>query len=313
MTLPLLALLAGAFDLLSEPLLYHDPARTGFTSRFLAGRPPRQASFALRELPDRPAAAQPAMKDAYIAQNEFFKPDRRLSSLSHLTSFYVDIDTYKLPKLQPLPPERLAELVLQACARAGVPEPTVIAYSGRGLQIKWVLTTPVPARALPRWKALRSHLCACLETLNADTNALDAARVLRLVGSINSKSGEVVRIVHLAYAPSLLARLRADGVVTYDFETFADAVLPLSRAELDAARTERQAQLEQQARDREAAACRRQAMRDRLVMLDGGRAAPSDKTRHGIRRLVASELAMPRLGDLRRLAALRLARRNSVR
>ena len=51
----------------------------------------------------------------------------------------------------------------------------------------------------------------------ADPACVDVSRILRLIGTVNSKSGEIVRIIW----PH-----RGASVATYDFELFADEVLP---------------------------------------------------------------------------------------
>lgn len=49
--------------------------------------------------------------------------------------------------------------------------------------------------ALPLWKAIQEYLYSQLKAFGADRKALDATRVLRVPGSINSKSGTRVKIL----------------------------------------------------------------------------------------------------------------------
>ena len=49
--------------------------------------------------------------------------------------------------------------------------------------------------ALPLWKAIQEYLYNQLKEFGADRKALDATRVLRVPGSINSKSGTRVKIL----------------------------------------------------------------------------------------------------------------------
>jgi hypothetical protein len=65
-------------------------------------------------------------------------------------------------------------------------------FSGRGLHVVW-LHDCLPKQALPRWQAVQRQLRESLQRLGADPNACDAARVFRLAGTCNSKSGEMVR------------------------------------------------------------------------------------------------------------------------
>jgi hypothetical protein len=96
--------------------------------------------------------------------------------------------------------------------------------------------------------------------------------VLRLVNTVNTKSGEVCRVIHVEYGP--------DGEpIRYDFEYLAEALLPLSRWDIEA--------------HRKARADRRQ-----LKLL------PGEKTGN-LRTFNGRQLAWDRLEDLRTLAEIR--------
>lgn len=286
-------------DQLDEPYLYHDVRRPGFTAFVTPGGDQRQISLSLNQLPACLRKLQAGQVDAYIAQNEFFRPNRRAVNCWRLTSCYVDLDTYKLDSLYGRPAEALTDKLLRVCDDIQIPPPSIIIYSGRGLQAKWLLETPVPRSAMPRWSLVQRLLGACLAGMGADLKALDASRVLRLVGSVNSKSGEVVRIVHKTCTPTLGSTLGPSGVVVYDFDTLANELMPLSREQLAQRRlkvaSEREHEVARQQQLR-----RRQAVRDSLVVVSGE--SPSAVT---AQRLVPSKLAWDRLGDLRKLAELR--------
>ena len=65
------------------------------------------------------------------------------------------------------------------------------------MYIKWVFNSFLPSTALPRWKLVQQRLVSVFfKQLCADPKASDAARVLRVVGSINSKNNEAVRIIY---------------------------------------------------------------------------------------------------------------------
>jgi hypothetical protein len=73
---------------------------------------------------------------------------------------------------------------------------------------------------LPRWQAIQKVLAHSLTQFGADFKALDAARVFRLGGTINSKSGTIVR-------PTWIG-----STERWDFEDLATEVLPHTRAEI---------------------------------------------------------------------------------
>jgi hypothetical protein len=106
-----------------------------------------------------------------------------------------------------------------------MPEPTLAIGSGRGLYLLW-LHSVLPRSALPRWTACQRKLWEVLKGLGADRAAIDAARVLRVVGTLHKETGVMVET---------LAPL---GKVA-NFEELASKILPLHRAELADLRVQR--------------------------------------------------------------------------
>jgi hypothetical protein len=131
---------------------------------------------------------------------------------------FVDLDYHKVNELRDMHPMGVLEDVLVHLERYRMPAPTLAMASGRGLYVIW-LHNPVPRTALPRWNACQRELWRVLRPFGADRGALDAARVLRVAGTINGRSGAVVEQI----APA--------GDV-WDFEDLAAEVLPLDRGEV---------------------------------------------------------------------------------
>lgn len=292
--------LALASDAFEETLYYHDPARPGFFSLLAANDSGqlRQQSFKLQELAPQVAAYRARGCDAYIAQNEFFRPNRRAVNVWRLTSHFVDLDTYKIPNLVGRPMESIRDQVLMACHELGIPEPSLMVYSGRGMQAKWLLEHTVPSAAVPRWQAVQDELCARLAPLGADEKARDVSRVLRLTGTVNTRSGEVVRVVHRAQTPTQGGVLLPQGVVGYGFDLLAETLLPFSRAALEAQAAANQATFILQPLEKRETS--RRTSPTHLVAIPGGRTA--NGSGHP---LVPSQLAWDRLTDVRTLFTLR--------
>lgn len=219
--------------------------------------------------------------DTWISQAEFWAPTRRLLHFMRVGLLFVDLDTYKLPEFAGLSAEAQLELLLRLCEAQGLPEPSLVIFSGRGLQAKWLLDSALPARALPRWSLVQHEIGRRLVGLGADANALDASRVLRLVQTVNSRSGEVVRVVHHSGA-------------RYDFDQLADALLPLTRAKLQELRQERA----ERAADSEHPKRPATRTKGHLTAIDTG-------TLGNLRPFIGAQLAWDRLADLRTLAKLR--------
>jgi hypothetical protein len=287
---------------LDEPFAYHDPNRRGFVAllRPNAAGDRVQTPVQLARLPDYLKRLDKGV-DHWIAQSEFFKPNRRVVNLWHLPVAFVDLDTYKAPHLSKLSPSSLRDVLLDVCDQQGVPYPSLVVFSGRGLQAKWVLDPPVPRAALPRWAAVQAELQRRLSSLQSDTQAMDASRVLRLVGSWHSKSKEQVRVLHTGGLAALGSHVRADGLAVYNFDVLADTLLPLSRPELAELRKSR----EQDSVMRDIAQARKLHQQQRLVVIDGG-AKQGPKSAHpNLRPFLPHQLAWDRLDDIRKLVELR--------
>ena len=121
--------------------------------------------------------------DAYFSQNTFYRPSRKIEYIRQLRALYVDVDNYLLN----LDPEWTIASMELSLFGDKIPEPNLIIHSGRGLAIVWFID-PVPAKALPLWQAVENHFVRQLARFGGDAKASDAARVLRLAGTVNSKS-----------------------------------------------------------------------------------------------------------------------------
>lgn len=168
--------------------------------------------------------------DTYISQQSFFGW-RRIASLAQLGACYVDLD-YHTTRYSNFPPETVTAAVMLHLSERDIPPPTYVLSTGRGLLCVW-LHDLVPRHALPRWQAIQRTLAESLRPFGADWKALDAARVFRIVGTVNSKTGTAVR-------PTWIG-----PIVRWSFDDLANEILPFSRAEvhlLAAKRAERRAE-----------------------------------------------------------------------
>ena len=267
-----------------ETALYHTRRRGYFT---LNHRDPadicragyarmKQTPYPLDQLPTVIQLLNPRI-DTWISQGEFFRPNRRVVNLYRIGLLFVDLDYYNVPDWEYATPEWMAEVVKYHLVEVErLPPPTVIISSGQGLQIKWIFDEPIPGFALPRWNACQSVLVDALKELGADSKAKDASRILRVVGTVNTKSGELARVIH--HDPSAIA----------SFEYFAECLLPYTREQAEALR-------------QEAADKRRERKQRKLKIADGSKS----KEDYGGHAFSNRRLAWDRLKDLQKLIELR--------
>lgn len=238
-----------------------------------------QRSYPLRRMVEVIEGLDPRF-DTWCSQAEFRSFNRRSCNLAQVSLQFLDLDTYQVPWLAGRPPQEQVNVVLRFCDDEGILPPSLYIFSGRGLQLKWFLENPTPRPGLPRWDAIQKALVERLRPLGADLRARDVSRVLRVVQTVNSKSGEMCRVVH--------AILGDDGhPIRYNFEQMAFELLPLSRQESD----QRKMDL---------------AQRQELRVLVGG------KTGH-LRGFSGRQLAWDRLEDLRLVYQLRGGAREGER
>lgn len=152
--------------------------------------------------------------DIYITPNEFHGW-RLIMLLRRINALYVDIDHHQTTGKVDM--VRMAAEAMDNLERAHVPPPNVIVYTGRGIHLYWTLKEGLSGRAMPRWQACQRELVGIVE---GDKQSADVTRVLRMIGSTNSKANNW--------------KVTAEVVVPdrYSFDELADAVLPLTRAEI---------------------------------------------------------------------------------
>ena len=151
--------------------------------------------------------------DIYLTPNSFHGW-RLVRLLSNLNAFYLDFDIRK-QRIQAEDVMRLAAQLMDQFERLGWPTPNALIYTGRGLHVYWLIDS-VPAQALPRWQSAMRHM---VQVTGADPAVTDCTRNMRVIGTVNSKTGTKV-------TAEVLHRQR------YNFGWFCDQVFPHTRAEI---------------------------------------------------------------------------------
>ena len=124
--------------------------------------------------------------DWYVGQQPLipFKP-RRIDNVVFLSSAYVDLDTYNTSYAGQTFDDVYGAIMQMY---PDLPAPSLGGSSGRGLQLIWTFERGKTKDFLPAWAQIEDTLVTALKPFGADPAATDLARVLRLSGTVNSRS-----------------------------------------------------------------------------------------------------------------------------
>ena len=136
--------------------------------------------------------------DTYLTQQSITPFKRRcVDNVCKLGSYWVDLDCYNVS----LTKEQALSGALKIISDLSLPKPRMIADSGRGLYLVWVLAKPISTKKnvknrserIAAWQNTEKLLIDTFKSVGADPKASDPARVLRLAGSNNTKSNSTVQ------------------------------------------------------------------------------------------------------------------------
>lgn len=142
--------------------------------------------------------------DSFYSINGFWsRGTRRSEDLSCLNACFSDLDHREIDN------ETAVAEVMEIVRSGEIPAPSFIGFSGRGTWLFWTLRCPETGEppkanreAKQLWndvqRAINARLSSLVPELKPDLNAIDASRLTRVPGSVNSKSGKTVRYLYQA-------------------------------------------------------------------------------------------------------------------
>lgn len=152
-------------------------------------------------------------KDFYETVNTFSGNKKRSDKIFELMNLYLDID-FKLSNIEvDINDEKqiynYIDLLVGRCRELKIPDPSQINFSGNGLHVYWFVDKVNDfnnegkklfgsnAKACKKFYLnLENELVKNFQDLGADNNAKDLSRVLRVVGTSNSKNGRVCKSIY---------------------------------------------------------------------------------------------------------------------
>lgn len=134
--------------------------------------------------------------DVYMGMNghHLNAVTRSVETVQVLTGCWVDLDYYRVPELAGLDALDVWERIQRG--HPWLPDPSLLIHSGRGAYLVWLFDDRVhtSSKQKARWGFAMRMLTELLRSYGADPQAIDAARILRVVGSTNTKTGELVTL-----------------------------------------------------------------------------------------------------------------------
>ena len=135
--------------------------------------------------------------DTWITQAIFNGPNRGAVNLRDVGLLFADLDTYRAEGLRGKTPEEQASLLCLFCAQEGLPAPSIVLFSGRGLQAKWLLTSAVPAVSIFEWNQTSSRLWSSSNRSRQTARRGTYRECSAWTAPRTRKAGERVRVVHV--------------------------------------------------------------------------------------------------------------------
>jgi hypothetical protein len=131
-------------------------------------------------------------QSSFLTLHRFWK-GRRGEHLAALNAFYVDLDYFNAPQWRGKSPDEVQAVYSAQLLISGMPQPSIFLHTGRGVAAIWLIEE-TPVAAVPRWQGAMSALIEFSASFGVDERCRDTSRIFRIPGTINEKSGKVVRV-----------------------------------------------------------------------------------------------------------------------
>lgn len=128
-------------------------------------------------------------EDVYFSLNTFKSYKRRSDACVRLNALYTDLDCYKIG----IDVNEARYQIDEMIANEEILPPNIIIYSGRGLQLIWLMEFMAYRPYLKMWLRMQDEIYKRFRHLNSDSQAKSVTQVFRLAGSISSRTKGVVR------------------------------------------------------------------------------------------------------------------------
>lgn len=131
--------------------------------------------------------------DVYFSLNTFKSYHRRSEDCVRLNALYTDLDCYKVG----IDVNEARFIIDEMIANEEILIPNIIIYSGRGLQLIWLMDFMYYENYFKLWQRMQDEIYKRLRHLNSDSQAKSVTQIFRLAGSVSSRTSGIVRAEYL--------------------------------------------------------------------------------------------------------------------
>lgn len=166
--------------------------------------------------------------DVYFSLNTFKSYHRRSDDCVRLNALYTDLDCYKVG----IDVNEARFIIDEMIANEEILTPNIIIYSGRGLQLIWLMEFMYYKNYLKLWQRMQDEVYKRLRHLNSDSQAKSVTQVFRLAGSVSSRTGGIVRAEYLKDARYSIGEMKEFLLTELPTSKANDNVVTLSTAKV---------------------------------------------------------------------------------
>lgn len=130
--------------------------------------------------------------DVFFSLNSFYRKKKLASEVRHINAFCLDFDFYKLKRYETYEPAAFYEVIRRHLELT----PTAVVDSGRGLYVIYAFRH-CSYHCDCLYHSVMKHFFKKFEKYGMDPCALNTTQVIRLPGTINSRTGRIVQVLEL--------------------------------------------------------------------------------------------------------------------
>lgn len=130
--------------------------------------------------------------DVFFSLNSFYRKKKLASEVRHINAFCLDFDFYKLKRYETYEPAAFYEVIRRHLELT----PTAVVDSGRGLYVIYAFRH-CSYHCDCLYHSVMKHFLKKFEKYGMDPCALNTTQVIRLPGTINSRTGRIVQVLEL--------------------------------------------------------------------------------------------------------------------